>query len=185
MNAGQSNATQAVNNSKSKNNYPTDNPVAQTMQNGATISGQETENVSETSSAKQRPDEGMKNFDIEFETKIQLEQAAWSILEKNFGRAYMIIDAHLESLRKANLVKPRDSTGLINCSIIIVLNFFNVLKEVKHIGNLQSSSTLYMTVDKQPQVLKEMWWFYDDDKDEDWPDLSMSEKKLSKIAFVH
>ena len=115
----------------------------------------------------------------------QFYGAARSILEKNFGRAYMIIDAQLGSLRKANLVKPRDSTGLINCSIIIVLNFFNVLKEVKHIGNLQSGSTLYMTVDKQPQVLKEMWWFYDDDKDEDWPDLSMSEKKLSKIAFVH
>ena len=54
MNAEQSNATQAVNDSESNNNYPMDNPVAQTVQNGATASGQETENVSETSSAKQR-----------------------------------------------------------------------------------------------------------------------------------
>ena len=53
MNAEQSNTTQAVNDSESNNNYPTDNPVAQTVQNGATASGQETENVSETSSAKQ------------------------------------------------------------------------------------------------------------------------------------
>ena len=75
MNAEQSNATQAVNNIESNNNYPTDNPVAQTVQNGATASGQETENVSETSSAKQRREERMKNFDIEFETKMRLEQA--------------------------------------------------------------------------------------------------------------
>ena len=73
MNAEQSNATQAVNDSES-NNYQTDNPVAQTVQNGATASGQETENVSETSSAKQRREERMKKFDIEFETKMRLEQ---------------------------------------------------------------------------------------------------------------
>ena len=75
MNAEQSNATQAVNDSESDNNYPTDNPVAQTVQNGAKSSGQETENVSETSSAKQRHEERMKKFYIEFETKMRLEQA--------------------------------------------------------------------------------------------------------------
>ena len=71
MNAEQSNATQAVNDSESNNNYPTDSPVAQTVQNGATTSGQETENASETSSAKQRREERTKKFDIEFETKIR------------------------------------------------------------------------------------------------------------------
>ena len=75
MNAEQSSATQAVNDSQSYNNYPTENPVAQTVQNGATASGQETENVSETSSAKQRREERVKKFDIEFETNIRLEQA--------------------------------------------------------------------------------------------------------------
>ena len=61
----------------------------------------------------------------------------------------------------------------------------NVLKEYKQIGDLQSSSTLYMAVDKLPQILKEKWWFYVDDKDEDWLDLIMFEKWLSRIAFVH
>ena len=75
MNAEQSNAIQTVNDSESRNNYPTDRPVAQTVQNGATASGQETENVSETSSAKQRREERMKKFDIEFEKKMRLEQA--------------------------------------------------------------------------------------------------------------
>ena len=75
MNAEQSNATEAVNDSESKNNYPTNNPVAQTVQNGATLSGQETENVSETSLAKQRREERMKKFDIKFETNMRLEQA--------------------------------------------------------------------------------------------------------------
>ena len=64
-----------MNDSESKNNSPTVNTVAQTVQNGAIASGQETENVSETSSAKQRREERMKNFEIEFETKMRLEQA--------------------------------------------------------------------------------------------------------------
>ena len=75
MNAQQCNATPAVNDSESNNNYPTDNPVAQTVQNGATASCQETENVSETSSAKQRREEMMENFDVEFVGTMGPEQA--------------------------------------------------------------------------------------------------------------
>ena len=104
---------------------------------------------------------------------------AWSILEKKTGRPHVIIDAQLESQ-----VKPHNSTGLISFSVI-VSNLVNVLKEYKQIGDLQSSSTLYMAVDKLPQVLKEKWRFYVDDKDEDWPDLIMFEKWLSRIALVH
>ena len=95
----------------------------------------------------------------------QFYGAGWSILERKFGRPHVIIDAQLESLRKASQVKPHDSTGLISLSVI-VSNFADVLKQCKQIGYLQSSSTLYMAVDKLPQVLKEMW-FYVDDKDED------------------
>ena len=51
-----------------------DNAVAQTVQNGATASGQETEKVSETCSAKQRREERMMKFDIECETMMWLEQ---------------------------------------------------------------------------------------------------------------
>ena len=75
MNAEPSNATQAANDSESNKNYPTDSPAAQTVQNGATASDQETENASETSSAKQKREERMKKFDIELETKMRLEQA--------------------------------------------------------------------------------------------------------------
>ena len=72
-----------MNDSEINKNYPVDNPVAQTVQNGATASGQETENVSETSSAKQMREERMKKFDVEFETKMRLEQARfeWGKLE--------------------------------------------------------------------------------------------------------
>ena len=114
----------------------------------------------------------------------QFYGAAWSILERKFGRPHVIIDAQLESFRKASQVKPHDSTGLINFSVIDS-NFVNVLKEYKQIGDLQSSSTLYMAVDKLPQALKEKCWFYVDDKDNDWLDLIMFEKWLSRIAFVH
>ena len=68
-------ATPAANDRESNNNHPTDNPVAQTMQNGVTASGQDTENVSKASSAKQRCEERMKKIDIEFETKMRMEQA--------------------------------------------------------------------------------------------------------------
>ena len=96
----------------------------------------------------------------------QFYGAAWSILESKFGRPHVIIDA----FAKASQVKPHDSTRLISFSVI-VSNFVNVLKEYKQIGDLQSSSTLYISVDKLPQAIKEKWWLYVDDKDEDWPDL--------------
>ena len=114
----------------------------------------------------------------------QFYGAAWSILERKFGMPHVIIDAQLESLRKASLVKPHDSTDLISLSIN-VSNFVSLLKEYKQFGDLQSSSTLYMAVDKLPQALKEKWWFYIDDKDEDWSGLILFEKWLSRIAFVH
>ena len=114
----------------------------------------------------------------------QFYSAAWNILERKFGRPHVIIDAQLESLRKTNQAKPHDSNSLINISVF-VSNFVNMLKEYRYIGDLQSSSTLYMAVDKLPQVLKEKWWFNFDDKDEHWSDLIMVEKWLSRMAFVH
>ena len=114
----------------------------------------------------------------------QFYGAAWSFLERKFRRLHVIIDAQLESLRKVSQVKPHNSTGLISFSVI-VSNFVNVLKEFKQIGDLQSSSTLYMALDKLPQDLKEKWWFYVDDKNEYRPDLIMFENWLSRIALVH
>ena len=96
----------------------------------------------------------------------------------------MIIDAQVKSLRKASQVKPHDSTGLIRFSVI-VSNLVSMLKQYKQIGDLQSSRTLFLAVDKLPQVPKKKWWFYVDDKDEDWPGLIMFENRLSKMEFVH
>ena len=78
MNAEQSNATQAVNDSESNNNHPKDNAEAQTVQNVATASGQETENVSETSSAKQRRAERMKKIDIEIKIRCDSNKNGFS-----------------------------------------------------------------------------------------------------------
>ena len=114
----------------------------------------------------------------------QFYGVAWIILERMFGRPHVIIDAQLESIRKASQVKPQDATGLISFSDVFS-TFSNVLKKYKQIGDLQSISTLYMIVDKIPQVIKEKWWFYVDDKDEDWPDLIMFEKWLSRTVFLH
>ena len=42
-----------------------------------------------------------------------------------------------------------------------------------------------MAFDKPPQTLKENWLFYVDDKDKDRPDLTMFEKWLLGMTFVH
>ena len=53
-----------------------------------------------------------------------------------------------------------------------------MLKETQHIGDLQSSSTLYIAVDKLPHV-------YVNYEDRDFSDLIMFEKWLSRIAPAH
>ena len=37
------------------------------------------------------------------------------------------------------------------------------------------NATLHITLDNLPQVLKEKWWFWFDDRDENWPDLIIFE----------
>ena len=71
MNAEQSNKTDAINNSESNNNHQMDKPVVQRVQNGATASGQYTDNVLKTTSTKQRREERFRKIDIEFENKNQ------------------------------------------------------------------------------------------------------------------
>ena len=80
----------------------------------------------------------------------QFYGAAWRKLERKFGGPHVINDAQLESLRKGSQVKAHNSTGLIGFSVF-VSNFVDVLKEYMQIGDLQSSSTLYMAVDKIPR----------------------------------
>ena len=118
MNAEQSNATQEVNDSDGNKKYPTDNPVAQTLQNGGTASGQETENVSETSSAKQRREARMKNFDIDFETKKQLDQARfeWRKLElemqmKELETKHQLLEEERELERKVKRTALENDDG--------------------------------------------------------------------------
>ena len=107
MNAEQSNATQAVNDNEINNNYPTNNPVVQTVQNGAKASGQDTENVLETYSAKQRREESMKNIDKKFETNMRLEQARfeWRDIElekqmKKLETKHQLLEGERELERK-------------------------------------------------------------------------------------
>ena len=60
---------------RSNYKHATKNSVAQTEQNGATSSSHDTENVSDTSSERKRRGERITKFEIEFGTKMQLEQA--------------------------------------------------------------------------------------------------------------
>ena len=47
---------------------------------------------------------------------------AWSILEQSFGKPHAIIDAQLESLRKASQVKPHNSASLILIQFSIIVS---------------------------------------------------------------
>ena len=96
-----------MNDSESNNNYPTDNLVAQTVQNGATESGQGTENASETSSSKQRCEERKKKFDIAFKTKMRLEQARFErrrlelkMQKKELETKHQLLEEEREQERK-------------------------------------------------------------------------------------
>ena len=72
-------------------------------------SGQETENVSKTSSAKQRCEERMEKFDMNYETKMRLEQARFErrrleleIQIKELETKHQLLEEERELERKVN-----------------------------------------------------------------------------------
>ena len=77
-----------------------------------------------------------------------------------------------------------DSTAIINYSITIS-NLVNVLKQYNYEGDLHSSLTLQVAIEKLPPNLKEKWFFFVDECQEDIPDLTLLEKWLARMAFVH
>ena len=91
---------------------------------------------------------------------------AWELLGRKFGRPYLIVDAQLSMLRKQQPIRMHDSTAIINYSITIN-NLVNVLKQYNYEGDLQSSSTLQVAIEKLPPNLKEKWFFFVDECQED------------------
>ena len=109
---------------------------------------------------------------------------AWELLGRKFGRPYLIVDAQLNIMRKQQPIRMHDSTAIINYSITIS-NLVNVLKQYNYEGDLRSSSTLQVAIEKLPTNLKEKWFFFVDECQEDRPDLTLLEKWLARMAFVH
>ena len=109
---------------------------------------------------------------------------ALELLGRKFGRPYLIVDAQLKILRKQQPIRMHDSTAKINYSIT-VSNLFNVLKQYNYEGELRSSSTLQVALEKLPQNLKEKWFFFDDERQEERPDLTLLDKSLAQMAFLH
>ena len=109
---------------------------------------------------------------------------AWELLGRKFGRPYLIVDAQLNILRKQQPIRMHDSTAIINYSITIS-NLVYVLKQYNYEGDLRSSSTLQVAIEKLPPNLKEKWFFFGDECNEDRPDLTLLEKWLARMAFVH
>ena len=107
---------------------------------------------------------------------------AWELLGRKFGRPYLIVDAQLNILRKQQ--RRHNSTAIINYSITIS-NLVNVMKQYNYEGDLRSSSTRQMAIEKLSPNLKEMWFFFVDECQEDRPGLTLLEKWLARITFVH
>ena len=109
---------------------------------------------------------------------------ACELLGRKFGRPYLIVDAQLNMLRKQQPIRMHNLTAIISYSITIS-NVVNVLKQYNYEGDLQSSSTLQVAIEKLPPNLKEKWFFFVDECQEDRPDLTLLEKWLARMAFVH
>ena len=76
---------------------------------------------------------------------------AWELLGRKFGRRYLIVDAHLNMLRKQQSIRMHDLTAINNYSITIS-NLVHVLKQYNYEGDLQSSSTVQVAIEKLPQA---------------------------------
>ena len=109
---------------------------------------------------------------------------AWELLGRKFGRPYLIVDAQLNTLRKQQPIRMHDSTSINNYSITIS-NLVNVLKQYNYEGDLRSSSTLQVAIEKLPPNFKEKWFIFVDECQEDRPDLTLLEKWSARKAFVH
>ena len=59
-----------------------------------------------------------------------------------------------------------------------------MLKKYKQLGDLKPSSTIQMAIKKLPPNLRDKC-FCVDDKDKDWRDLLIIDKRLARIAFFH
>ena len=106
---------------------------------------------------------------------------AWELLGRKFGRPYLIVDAKLNTLLKQQPIRMHDSTAIT----ITISNLVIVLKQYNYEGDLCSSSTLQVAIEKLPPNLKEKWFFFVDECQEDRPDLILLEKWLARMAFVH
>ena len=109
---------------------------------------------------------------------------AWELLGRKFGTPYLIVDAQLNTLRKQQPIRMYDSTAIISYSITIS-NLVNVLKQYNYEDDLQSSSTLQVAIEKLPPNLKEKWFLFVDECQKDRPDITLLEKWLARMAFVH
>ena len=109
---------------------------------------------------------------------------ASELLGRKFGRPYLIVNAQLNTLRKQQPVRKHYSTAIINYSITIS-NLVNVLKQYNYEGDVRSSSTLQVAIEKMPPNLKEKWFFFVDECQEDRPDLILLENWFARMAFVH
>ena len=108
----------------------------------------------------------------------------WDLLGRKFGQPYLIVDVQLNTLRKQQPIRMHDSTAIISYSLTIS-NLVNVLKQYNYAGDLRSSSTLQVAVEKLSPNLKEKWFFFVDECQKDRPDLTLLEKWLTQMVSDH
>ena len=86
-------------------------------------------------------------------------QVAWQILEHDFGRPELIVNAQLRKLHSHPFIKPHDSLEIIKFSQV-VSGCVNVLSQFGYQSDLGSESGLNSVVRKLPIELKNKWLTY-------------------------
>ena len=79
---------------------------------------------------------------------------AWALLERRFGRPYLIVEAQFNTLLNRRAIRMLDSKALVNYSTTIS-NVVSVLKHYKYEGDLRSNATRQIAIEKLPPNLKE------------------------------
>ena len=78
-----------------------------------------------------------------------LYDEAWALLERRFGRPYLIVEAQLNTLRNQQAIRMHDSKALASYSTTIS-NVVSAVRNYKYEGDLRSSATLQIAIEKLP-----------------------------------
>lgn len=71
----------------------------------------------------------------------------------------MIVSAQLDRPRQVERIRPHHSEAIVSYPVLIA-SFVGVLKDLRYVSDLNSSSSLQVAVGKLPQNMREHWFLF-------------------------